>query len=84
MVHELVDIFLLFIILLIVIAILILQSIDFIKTTPIQIQVFGIHLTIFGGLLVLNDSTIIGFLIMLLGLTIGIFGVFKDSGSVNK
>ncbi|MGD7045834.1 hypothetical protein [Jeotgalibacillus proteolyticus] len=82
--HELVDIFLLFIILLIVIAILILQSIDFIKTTPIQIQVFGIHLTIFGGLLVLNDSTIIGFLIMLLGLTIGIFGVFKDSGSVNK
>lgn len=82
--QEFVVIVLFIIILFIGIAFFILQSIDFIKPTSIQIQLFGIHLTIFGGLLSFNNSIIIGFLIMLLGLIIGIMGVFKDSDSVNK
>ncbi|MCT2536238.1 hypothetical protein NC661_13615 [Aquibacillus koreensis] len=80
---ELIGIFSFTIILLIVIGFIFFNVAGFIKPTTVQIQLFGIHLTIFGGFII-NDMLVIGFLIMLLGLAIGLYGSFKDSDSFNQ
>jgi len=47
------------------------------KATKEQIQLFGIHLTLVGGVLFLANAQLAGFLILLLGLIVGLFGIFK-------
>ncbi|QHE52770.1 hypothetical protein [Pontibacillus sp. HMF3514] len=64
------------IILIIVITFIFFYSASFIKPTTVQIQLFGIHLTIYGGFVLLNNL-LTGFLSMLVGLAIGVYGSFK-------
>ncbi|TFB24087.1 hypothetical protein E3U55_04545 [Filobacillus milosensis] len=81
---ELVGMFSFIILLLIVIAFFFFSSVKFIEPTTTQMQLFGIHLTLFGGLLLLKNLLWTGFLIMILGLFIGVYASFKDNDSVNQ
>ncbi|RPF50268.1 hypothetical protein [Aquisalibacillus elongatus] len=57
----------------------------FIKPTSLQIQLLGIHIILFGGILFLNGHQTMNFLIMNLGLFVGVFGTFSNKGqSTNK
>ncbi|MDV2582787.1 hypothetical protein [Alkalibacillus haloalkaliphilus] len=67
------------ILLLIVIAFFIFNAVNFIDPTPIQNQLFGIHLTLFGGILLISNLLGAGYLIMILGLAIGVYGSFKSN-----
>ncbi|GEN45563.1 hypothetical protein [Alkalibacillus haloalkaliphilus] len=69
------------VILLIVIVFFIFNAVDFIDPTPIQIQLFGIHVTLIGGILLISTFIGTGFLTMMLGLALGVYGSFKSSDS---
>jgi len=81
---EFVGIFSFIILLLIVIAFFFFSFVKFIKPTTVQIQLFGIHLTLFGGFLLLKNLLWTGFLIMILGLSIGVYGSFIGNDSDNQ
>ena len=53
---------------------------DFIRPSVLQIQLFGIHLTLFGIIVVFafESSSIYGFIIGLIGLITGVFGSFRE------
>ena len=75
---------LLMIIFTIVTAFMFFSYVEFIKPSVIQIQLLGMHLTIFGGFFLLYGDQITGFVTILLGLAIGVYGSFKDSNAVNQ
>lgn len=54
---------------------------DFIHPSSIQIQLLGVHLSLFGAVVVLayEGSSGYGFVIGLIGIVIGVFGSFRDS-----
>ncbi|MDQ0353042.1 Na+-transporting NADH:ubiquinone oxidoreductase subunit NqrF [Alkalibacillus filiformis] len=78
---ELVGMVSFIIIILIVIAFFIFSAVKFIDPTPIQVQLFGIHLTLFGGILLFSNLLGTGYFIMVLGLVIGVYGSFKSNDS---
>ncbi len=80
----LIEIFMFSIILLTLIVGIFLYIIEFINSSPLQIQLLGIHLTIFGGFLLLKNLRISGFFIMTFGLGIGGFGSLKNNNSVRS
>lgn len=57
---------------------------EFIKPTTVQIHLLGIHLTLFGGFLLLRDLETISVLIMIIGLIIGLFASFRNKLKVKK
>ncbi|WP_163537553.1 hypothetical protein [Gracilibacillus sp. YIM 98692] len=52
-------------------------SLEFIQPTSVQQQLFGIHITIFGGLIYLKSGAVPAFVIMLVGFGIGVVASFK-------
>ncbi|KAB8126380.1 hypothetical protein F9U64_20175 [Gracilibacillus oryzae] len=80
---QVVGIILFAILLLTVIGFFFFYAVGFIRPAAVQIQLFGIHLTLFGGILLMIGSTGTGFFIMLLGLALGVFGSFKSEDSTN-
>ncbi len=76
---EFIGIFSAVIIFFIVIGFFFFSTVGFIKPTTLQTQLFGIHLTIFGGFILLNDLSATGLVIMLLGLGLGVYGSFKEN-----
>ena len=47
-----------------------------IKTSPIKLQLFGIHVTILGVFFTWNSVDVIGFPLLIFGSILGIFGLF--------
>ncbi|WIV17436.1 hypothetical protein QPK24_13465 [Paenibacillus polygoni] len=53
---------------------------DFIRPSVLQIQLLGVHLTLFGIIVVVafESSSIYGFIIGFMGLITGMFGSFRE------
>lgn len=67
------------IIFIIVVIFLFLNSLEFINPSSVQIQLFGIHLTLFGGFFLFINILIIGVLNMFIGLSMGLYALYKDT-----
>lgn len=58
--------------------------IGFIRPSKLEIQVFGLHITLFGGVFFIKDITVVGFLIMIIGLSLSVYACFKDESFEGK
>ena len=56
-------------------------ALDFIRPTTLQVQLLGVHLTLFGGIVLLafDGPSGFGFTIGVMGLLTGLVGSFKES-----
>lgn len=83
---ELVFIFLTIFLVLVVVFFFGALWLDLIHPSNIQIQMFGIQLSLFGIVILLaySDLSGFGFFIGIIGLVMGVFGAFKENKAESK